>query len=61
MVSAALLDFETFKINEIDDHLSLLYGSLTGREFSFQTVKILVLKTDIIYFTRHISCASHVK
>ena len=33
MVTSTLLDFEIFKINEIDDDLNLLGGSLTRREF----------------------------
>jgi hypothetical protein len=50
MVTAALLDFKIFKINEIDGRLNLLDGSLTRREFLFKTVKTLVLAADIRYF-----------
>ena len=50
MMIFAFLDLETFKINEIDECLSLLDGSRTRREFFFKMVKPLVL---VLY---HISC-----
>ena len=50
MVTAAFLDFETFKINEIDGHLNHADGSLTRREFLFKMIKPLVLAADIRYF-----------
>ena len=47
MVTSALLDFEMFKINEINENLSLLDGTLTRRELLFKMVKSLVLAADI--------------
>ena len=45
-VTAALLDFKTFKINNFDEHLNLIDGPLTRREFLCKMVKPLLLAAD---------------
>ena len=58
MVSAALLDFETFRLKEIDDHL--LESSQNRRDFLFDMIKKSVTENELKEFVEEIGDGKNV-